>query len=108
MATVEGAVLPLPSLPSCGMDMKEYLNNIEYGLITQALTRTGGVVAHAAKLLKLRRTTLVEKLHKYGMRRDAGQDVEDRIRWCADLDRPVVCHRASGAEVSSLPWPRGR
>ena len=68
--TVEGAVLPIPSLPPSGMDLKEYLNNVEYSLITQALTRTGGVVAHAAKLLKLRRTTLVEKLHKYGMRRD--------------------------------------
>ena len=70
MQTTEGATLPLPSLPPSGIDLKEYLNNVEYGLITQALTRSGGVVAHAAKLLKLRRTTLVEKLHKYGVRRD--------------------------------------
>ena len=70
--TETGSFLPRPSLPPSGMDLKEYLNNVEYGLITQALTRTGGVVAHAAKLLKLRRTTLVEKLHKYGMRRDGG------------------------------------
>jgi hypothetical protein len=27
-------------------------------------------VAHAANLLKLRRTTLVEKLYKYGVRRE--------------------------------------
>jgi sigma-54 specific flagellar transcriptional regulator A len=73
METAEGAVLPLPDLPLGGMDIKEYLNNVEYGLITQALTRTGGVVAHAAKLLNLRRTTLVEKLHKYGVRRDAAE-----------------------------------
>jgi sigma-54 specific flagellar transcriptional regulator A len=70
--TEDGSFLPRPNLPPSGMDLKEYLNNVEYGLITQALTRTGGVVAHAAKLLKLRRTTLVEKLHKYGMRRDGG------------------------------------
>jgi len=66
----DDALLPRPTLPPGGMNLKEYLNNVEYGLITQALTRTGGVVAHAAKLLKLRRTTLVEKLHKYGMRRE--------------------------------------
>ncbi|MEQ8800742.1 MAG: helix-turn-helix domain-containing protein [Haliea sp.] len=33
----------------------------------QALRRTGGVVAHSAQLLGLQRTTLVEKLKKYGI-----------------------------------------
>jgi sigma-54 dependent transcriptional regulator, flagellar regulatory protein len=78
MKAVDGGLLPLPSLPSGGMDLKEYLSNVEYGLITQALTRTGGVVAHAAKLLKLRRTTLVEKLHKYGVRRDGGHGAGEK------------------------------
>jgi sigma-54 specific flagellar transcriptional regulator A len=36
-------------------------------LIRQALDVTGGVVAHAAKLLRMQRTTLVEKLRKYGL-----------------------------------------
>ena len=40
---------------------------MEINLIKQALNSTGGVVAHAAKLLKMRRTTLVEKLKKYGI-----------------------------------------
>ena len=74
--TAEGAVMPLPDLPAAGLDLKEYLANVEYGLITQALTRTGGVVAHAAQLLKLRRTTLVEKLHKYGVRRESTREGE--------------------------------
>jgi sigma-54 specific flagellar transcriptional regulator A len=39
-------------------------------LIRDALDRAGGVVAHAAQLLGLRRTTLVEKLRKYGVERD--------------------------------------
>lgn len=69
-ATPENRLLPIATLPPDGMDLKEYLSNIEYSLITQALTRTGGVVAHAANLLKLRRTTLVEKLYKYGVRRE--------------------------------------
>jgi sigma-54 dependent transcriptional regulator, flagellar regulatory protein len=56
------------TLPSEGLDLKEYLNQIEYSLITQALSQAGGVVAHAATLLKLPRTTLIEKLRKYGVR----------------------------------------
>jgi sigma-54 specific flagellar transcriptional regulator A len=43
---------------------------IELNLIRDALERAGGVVAHAAQLLGLRRTTLVEKLRKYGVERD--------------------------------------
>jgi len=35
--------------------------------VEKALARAGGVVAHAARLLCLRRTTLVEKLRKLGM-----------------------------------------
>jgi sigma-54 specific flagellar transcriptional regulator A len=74
-----GAVAPaggacgesLAALPRGGLDLKEHLNNIEYSLIMQALNEAGGVVAHAAELLRLRRTTLVEKLRKYGVRSEA-------------------------------------
>lgn len=52
-------------LPEQGMDLKEYLSELEVNLIQQALKECGGVVAHAAKLLNMRRTTLVEKLRKY-------------------------------------------
>jgi len=52
-------------LPEQGLDLKEYLSNLELGLIKQALVECNGVVAHAAKLLNMRRTTLVEKLRKY-------------------------------------------
>jgi len=45
--------------------------SIELALINEALARTQGVVAHAAPLLGLRRTTLVEKLRKYGIDREA-------------------------------------
>lgn len=56
-------------LPNDGFDLKEYLNNLEYNYIKQALEETGGVVAHAATRLKMRRTTLVEKMRKYGLQR---------------------------------------
>jgi sigma-54 specific flagellar transcriptional regulator A len=54
-----------PELPPDGMDLRAYLENLERRLITQALASAGGTVAHAARLLGLRRTTLVEKLRKY-------------------------------------------
>ncbi|WP_255722506.1 sigma-54 dependent transcriptional regulator [Ectothiorhodospira lacustris] len=57
-------------LPDSGLDLKEYINDLETRLIRQALDRSGGVVAHAAKLLGMRRTTLVEKMRKYGVQRD--------------------------------------
>lgn len=55
----------ISQLPSSGIDMKEYLTNIEISLIEQALVNTNHVVARAATMLKVRRTTLVEKMRKY-------------------------------------------
>lgn len=68
-----GPTLPDPSgvrLPRSGLNLKEHLNTIEMNLIRQALKAADGVVAHAATLLEMRRTTLVEKLRKYGLHRD--------------------------------------
>jgi sigma-54 specific flagellar transcriptional regulator A len=58
-----------PRLPSDGLDLKAHLNTLEQSLIQQALDESDGVVAHAAKRLHMRRTTLVEKLRKYGLHR---------------------------------------
>ncbi len=60
----------LPVLPKEGVDLKEYLADIECAFIKQALEEADGVVAHAANRLKLRRTTLVEKMRKYGLQRN--------------------------------------
>ncbi len=57
----------LSRLPPAGLDLKEHMYNIERALIQQALDRAGGTVAHAARLLNLRRTTLVEKLRKFDL-----------------------------------------
>jgi len=60
-----------PRLPRAGLNLKEHLGGLEVSYIKQALTDSGGVVAHAAKRLGMRRTTLVEKLRKYGLQRQA-------------------------------------
>lgn len=65
----EGGASSLVELPKQGIDLKEYLNDLEVDLIRQALNECNGVVAHAAKRLNMRRTTLVEKLRKYDMQR---------------------------------------
>ena len=57
-------------LPSEGIDLKEHIARIEIALIRAALERANGVVAHAAQFLYLRRTTLAEKLRKYGLARE--------------------------------------
>ncbi len=57
-------------LPREGLDLKEHISSMECTLIKQALDEADGVVAHAAKRLKMRRTTLVEKLRKYGLQRN--------------------------------------
>jgi sigma-54 specific flagellar transcriptional regulator A len=53
------------SLPRGGIDLKDHMSAIEIGLIRKALEEADGTVAGAARLLRIRRTTLVEKLRKY-------------------------------------------
>ncbi len=52
-----------------GMDLKEHLADLERSLMVQALEQSDWVVARAAKLLNLQRTTLVEKMRKYDIYR---------------------------------------
>lgn len=56
-------------LPEEGVELKPFLEKLERSLIEQALQNNRGIVAHAADLLGVRRTTLVEKMRKYGISR---------------------------------------
>jgi sigma-54 dependent transcriptional regulator, flagellar regulatory protein len=58
-------------LPVNGIDLRAFLADMERSLIKQALDDTESIVAHAADRLHIRRTTLVEKMRKYGIRREA-------------------------------------
>ena len=42
-----------------GFDLREYLESLEQRLIVRAMESAGGTVAQAARVLGLRRTTLV-------------------------------------------------
>ena len=68
-ASVVASSVDFNQLPGDGIDMKQYLTNIEISLIEQALLKANNVVARAATLLNMRRTTLVEKMRKYDIER---------------------------------------
>src|SRR5512139_2088917 len=53
-------------LPDSGVDLPALVSRIERDLIQRALARTSGNRADAARLLGLKRTTLVEKLRRLG------------------------------------------
>ena len=61
--------LPVPAeepvLASVGVDLRAILHDLEGRYIGQALDRTNGVVADAARLLGLQRTTLIEKMRRH-------------------------------------------
>ena len=55
---------PALDLPAEGVDLPAIVAQIEKGLIERALARTGNNKGAAARLLSLKRTTLVEKLKR--------------------------------------------
>lgn len=55
---------PPAILPEDGLSLSEAVEQFEKTLILQALERTNGVKNRAAKLLKMNRTTLIEKMKK--------------------------------------------
>lgn len=55
---------PVLDIPEAGISFKAAVDEFENSLILQALNKTGGNKNRAASLLKLNRTTLVEKIKK--------------------------------------------
>ena len=49
------------------IDLRKHLSEIEIVMIEAALEKTDGMVSQASDALKLRRTTLIEKMKKYGI-----------------------------------------
>jgi transcriptional regulator with PAS, ATPase and Fis domain len=64
---LEAEAAPVTSsllLPDEGLDLDALITGIERDLIQRSLDRTGGNKGQAARLLNLKRTTLVEKLKR--------------------------------------------
>lgn len=60
------------SIPDEGIDFTEVVSQIERKLLLQTLEKTGGNKMQAAKLLNMKRTTLVEKIKRLNI--DANED----------------------------------
>ena len=60
----EPALASSVTLPEDGVDLDAFIASIERELIERSLERTGGNKGQAARLLNLKRTTLVEKLKR--------------------------------------------
>lgn len=55
------------SFPEQGLPLKQHMVDIERSLIQQALDKAEGNVSKTARLLNVQRTTLIEKINKYGL-----------------------------------------
>ena len=65
-------VAPSAPVSSDGpIDLKAQIERIELERIQVALDRADGVISEAARMLTLKRTTLIEKMRKYGVERIA-------------------------------------
>jgi DNA-binding NtrC family response regulator len=67
LATAVQTTAAAPELPEEGLDFNAAVDDFERRLILTALERTGWVKNQAASLLRLNRTTLVEKIKKKGI-----------------------------------------
>jgi DNA-binding NtrC family response regulator len=64
LAADSAPVSSVVTLPEGGLDLDRFVADIERELIQRSLERTGGNKGQAARLLNLKRTTLVEKLKR--------------------------------------------
>ena len=62
--TVPSAQEGSPWFPDEGFDLERYIEGVELTLIKRSLERTQGNKVQAARLLNLKRTTLIEKLKR--------------------------------------------
>lgn len=71
LLSLEEVIMIKPNLTNMGFDLKLHLETIEINLIHEALQQAHSVVATAAKILGIRRTTLIEKMKKYHITKHA-------------------------------------
>ncbi len=66
--------LPLTTIPAEGLSLKTEVGKLEKALIIQALQQSQGVKERAARLLKMNRTTLIEKIKRNRINADTLND----------------------------------
>ena len=64
----EPEMVPSMTIPEEGINLNSVVGRVERELILRCLERTGGNKRQAARLLQLSRTTLIDKLNRFGKR----------------------------------------
>jgi DNA-binding NtrC family response regulator len=67
--------VPFIEIPEEGIDFDNVVTDLERELIIQSLRKTNGNKKLAAKLLNLKRTTLIEKIKRIGLAEEAAASV---------------------------------
>ncbi len=70
----QALILPSMTIPDEGIHLRTVLSTIEHELIQRCLEKTAGNKKHAARLLHLSRTTLIDKLNRQDERQKATGD----------------------------------
>ena len=68
----------IPTIPDEGINFSDVVSQVERTLLLQTLEKTGGNKMQAAKLLNMKRTTLVEKIKRLDIETDK-DDLEDPV-----------------------------
>jgi DNA-binding NtrC family response regulator len=71
--------IPLPATPDEGINFVSTMSQFERGLILTYLQKAGGNKRQAARMLRLSRTTLIDKLHRLGVEELPVAEVEPAI-----------------------------
>lgn len=70
-AYLDEIIMVKSDLDKQNFDLKQHITEIEINLINEALDKAHGIVAVAARILGVRRTTLIEKMKRYQITREA-------------------------------------
>jgi sigma-54 specific flagellar transcriptional regulator A len=70
-ANLNALPVEIGGLSGGSVDLRMIVADIEHRYICEALQAANGVVAEAARMLSLQRTTLIEKMRKYGLAKHA-------------------------------------
>ena len=103
---------PDPAEPAGEIDLDALIAAFELTHIRAALARSAGVVAEAARLLRLRRTTLIDRMRRHGLTRGsdgAGAVVAAGARAAerAAARRVEAGARGAHCEAAGAPLPAG-
>jgi sigma-54 specific flagellar transcriptional regulator A len=75
------------NFPDAGVSLKEHLADLEKKIISHALNHAGGNITRTAQLLKLQRTTLIQKMNKF---KEDVDDESDALRGVSSLESDAL------------------